>query len=165
MSEAAPNAITDGVVVSFLYTLTDSDGEVIESADPATPAEYLHGAQNIVPGLERQMAGRRVGDRFRAQVPAAEAYGEHDGSDPFQVPLEELPEGIEEGMPLMAQTEDGHEVTLWVVSVEDEAAILSPQHPLAGVDLTFDVEVVGLRASTAEERDHGHPHGPGGHHH
>jgi FKBP-type peptidyl-prolyl cis-trans isomerase SlyD len=161
----SPTTISEGVVVLFHYTLTAPDGSVIDTSVEGgrEPMPYLHGAGNIVPGLERQMAGRAAGDRFTAFVPAAEGYGDDDGEEPIQVPLAQLPDGVMPGMPLYAQNSDGEGLTVFVVAIEGDVALLSPNHPLAGVDLTFDVEVVALRAATAEEMQHGHPHGADGH--
>lgn len=153
----APTTIEDGVVVLFEYTLSLPDGEVVESCVGEGPLPYLHGAHNIVPGLEKHMAGKSVGDRFQAVVEPEEAYGPHDGTAPDTVPRAELPEGIEEGMPILAELPDGNEIELWILELTDDTALLSQNHPLAGVALTFDVEIKGLRAATAEELEHGHP--------
>jgi FKBP-type peptidyl-prolyl cis-trans isomerase SlyD len=158
-----PTTVQDGVVVLFEYTLSGPDGAVIETVAGDGPIPYLHGAGNIVSGLEARMVGHVVGDSFKVEVPAAEAYGDHDGEDPEKVERADLPEEIEEGMPILAELEDGTEVGLWVVAVEDDHALLSQNHPLAGVDLTFDIDIKGMRAATAEEIEHGHPHGVDGH--
>jgi FKBP-type peptidyl-prolyl cis-trans isomerase SlyD len=157
-----PTVIEDGVIVLFEYTLSLPDGEVIESCAGEGPIPYLHGAGNIVVGLEKQMAGKAVGDTFRAIVAPEEAYGEHDGEDPEPVPLDELPDDIEEGTPVLAELADGTEVELWIVEIGDEHALLSQNHPLAGVTLTFDVAIKGMRAPTEAELEHGHPHGVDG---
>ena len=154
-----PTTIEDGVIVLFEYTLSDPDGDVIETVAGEGPIPYLHGAGNIVSGLEAEMAGHKVGDSFTVVVPAADAYGEHDGEDPEVVPLADMPEGIEEGMPIVAELDDGTEVELWILEVGEETVLLSQNHPLAGVDLTFDIDIKGIRAATEEELLHGHPHG------
>ena len=158
MSET-PTTVQDGVVVLFEYTLSGPDGMVIETVAGEGPIPYLHGAGNIVSGLEARMAGHAVGDSFKVEVPAAEAYGEHDGEDPETVPLSDLPDDIEEGMPILAELEDGAEVELWILEIDGDHALLSQNHPLAGVDLTFDIDIKGIRAATEEEVEHGHPHG------
>lgn len=161
--------VADDMVVFFHYTLRrTNDGEILdESGDE--PMLYLHGASNIVPGLERQLTGRTIGDRFTANVPAAEAYGEKDGSAPQRVPLDAFPEDMPlvEGMPLIAEGPDGSHHHFFIVGVdeEDEVVLIDANHPLAGVDLSFEVEIVNIRNATREELEHGHPHGPDGHGH
>ena len=158
----APTVVNDGVIVLFEYTLSGPDGDVIESCAGEGPIPYLHGANNIVSGLERQMTGRTVGEQFTVVVPAAEAYGDHDGEEPEPVPLEDLPPELEEGMPIIGQLADGTEVELWVVGIEPDHALLSQNHPLAGVDLTFDIDIKSMRAATDAEREQGHPDGVDG---
>lgn len=154
-------SISNGKVVFFHYTLTDADGEVIDSSEGMEPMPYLHGADNIVPGLERQMLGRKVGDRFKAVVPAAEGYGEVEGPGPQAIPRDAFPEDaeLEEGMQFHAQDEEGNEMPLWVVSIEDDTVLVDQNHPLAGVELHFQVEIVDMRDATEIEIAHGHPHG------
>ena len=158
--------VTTGKVVLFHYTLRDEDGDEIDSSEGAEPLPYLHGAGNIVPGLERQMTGRKVGDSFQAVVPPEEGYGRREGQ-PQQVPRAAFPDDaeIEEGMQFMAQSEDGEMIPLWVAAIEEDFVFVDPNHPLAGVTLHFAVEIVGIRDATDEERGHGHPHGADGHDH
>lgn len=158
--------VADNTVVAFHYKLTNSSGEVLDESEDE-PMYYLHGAQNIVPGLERQMGGHRVGDKFTAQVPAAEAYGERAESVPQHVPLEAFPEDMPlfEGMPLTAETNDGQLLHFFVLEVHEDAVVLDTNHPLAGEDLTFEVEITAIRAATESEIEHGHPHGADGHDH
>ncbi len=162
----ASEAIADGTVVTIHYTLRDSDGHVIDSSSDGEPLCYLHGADNIVPGLERELNGRRVGDRIQAVVAPEDGYGTRSGPEPQEVPRSAFPEDadLEEGMQVVANGPDGS-FPLWVVDVDQERVIVDHNHPLAGVTLHFDVEVAGVRAATADEKQHGHPHGPGGHHH
>ena len=160
-------SISDGMVASFHYTLTNDTGDVLDSSQGRSAMPYLHGASNIVPGLERQMTGKVVGDKFDAKVPAAEAYGEKQGPGPQPVPKTAFPPDLElqVGMMLQAQSPDGHTVPVWVTGVSEDVIHVDGNHPLAGVDLTFAVEVTEIRNATEEEKAHGHPHGPGGHHH
>jgi FKBP-type peptidyl-prolyl cis-trans isomerase SlyD len=157
--------ITQGKIVTFHYTLTDSEGTVLDrSGDEAMP--YLHGASNIVPGLERQMEGRSVGDKFRAVVPPEEGYGVREGiAQP--VPRSAFPDDaeIEVGMQVVAEGPGGEVVPLWVVNTTPNEVELDPNHPLAGETLIFEVEVTEIRAATEEEIEHGHPHGPNAHVH
>jgi FKBP-type peptidyl-prolyl cis-trans isomerase SlyD len=158
--------IEDGKVATFHYTLTNDAGEVLDSSDGRSPLEYLHGAGNIVPGLERQLEGKQAGDKFAAKVDPEDGYGVRQGA-PQPVPRSAFPAGarIEPGMAFQAQTSDGDVVPLWVDRVDETTVWVDENHPLAGVTLNFAVEVVEIRDATEEEMEHGHPHGPGGHHH
>jgi FKBP-type peptidyl-prolyl cis-trans isomerase SlyD len=159
--------IADDKVVSLHYTLRDDDGDVIDSSSDGEPLEYLHGAGNIVPGLERQLAGKRIGDRLTAVVKPEDGYGLPEGPGPQAVPRGSFPDDVEleEGLQFFAHGPDGEEFPLWVVGVEKDTVVVDSNHPLAGVTLHFEVEVIGLRDATADEKEHGHPHGEGGHHH
>lgn len=159
--------IADGKVVSFHYTLTDPDGDTIDSSDGGEPMLYLVGAQNIVPGLERQMLGKTVGDELVAKVPFAEGYGPRDPNGAQDVPRESFPPDVEleAGMQFMGQTDDGGHFPLWIMGESDGVVTIDSNHPLAGVDLSFAVSITAIRDASEEEVAHGHPHGPGGHHH
>jgi len=161
------STIADGKVVSFHYTLTNDDGEVLDSSSGRGPMPYLHGASNIVPGLEKQMTGKAVGATFDAVVPPAEGYGERGGPEPQPVPRSAFPSDmpLDKGTPLQAQSPDGQVMMLFIDRVEGDTVFVDHNHPLAGVTLNFAVEVVEIRDATADEKAHGHPHGPGGHHH
>lgn len=158
--------ISDNCVASFHYTLTDSTGKVLDSSEGQEPLSYLHGAGNIIPGLESALEGKTVGDKLNVAVPAADAYGLR--SDDL---VQELPtnmfsgiEKIEIGMEFHAETEQGLQVVT-VTRVEGDQVTIDGNHPLAGIDLNFDVEITEVRAATEEELGHGHAHGAGGHHH
>lgn len=161
------DTIAAGKVVALSYTLRDESGEELDAADKQDPLYYLHGAQNIVPGLETALEGKLVGDTVSVTVPPDLAYGPRQGNGPQAVPRDAFPPGVqvEEGMAFTVENEEGEELDLWVVSVGSDEVLVDVNHPLAGVTLCFDVEVLSVRDSTAEERHHGHPHGPGGHHH
>ncbi|MCA9709604.1 MAG: FKBP-type peptidyl-prolyl cis-trans isomerase [Myxococcales bacterium] len=153
--------------VAFIhYTLTNDDGDEIDTSRGGEPMPYLHGADNIVPGLERQLEGRRVGDRFEAVVDPEDGYGSPSGRPLQPVPLEAF-EGVEPqpGMPLVVENDDGEQLQFWIDSVSDEAVMLTADHPLAGVTLHFDVEVIEIRDATPAELEHGHAHSGDGHHH
>lgn len=158
--------IANNCVASFHYTLTDGTGKVLDSSDGQEPLSYLHGAGNIIPGLERALVGKSVGDKLNVAVPAAEAYGERDASMVQELPSSMFSgvDQIEVGMEFHAETEHGLQVVT-VVAVEEGQVTIDGNHPLAGVDLNFDVEVTEVRAATDEELAHGHAHGAGGHHH
>lgn len=154
------------MVVSFHYKLRNNDGELLDESEAGDPMPYLHGADNIVPGLEKAMLNKKVGDKFDVKVPAAEGYGERvDGN--MVVPKSEFPDDVElvAGMSLVAESPDGEAFPLWIVGVSDDEVTVDPNHPLAGVELNFEVEIAEIRAATEEEIAHGHPHGPDGHHH
>jgi FKBP-type peptidyl-prolyl cis-trans isomerase SlyD len=151
------------LVVQFHYTLTDNDGEVIDKSDRG-PMAYLHGHGNIVPGLENALDGHRVGDQMRVEVPPELGYGPRDDDAYQEVPKAEFPEGmpLAAGIPVQAQLPDGSMQVLFIDDVHDDSVIITTNHPLAGRTLNFEVEIVGIRAASAEELQHGHPQGPGG---
>jgi FKBP-type peptidyl-prolyl cis-trans isomerase SlyD len=151
--------------VSIHYTLTNSAGEQLDSSRGAEPLVYLHGMGNIIPGLENALDGKKAGDKFNVTIPAAEAYGEYQ-TDMVQILPRNMFEGIEtveEGMMFHADVSHGTGV-ITVTKVDGDEITVDGNHPLAGVDLTFDVEVINVRAATADELAHGHIHGEGCHH-
>jgi FKBP-type peptidyl-prolyl cis-trans isomerase SlyD len=147
------------------YTLTSPDGEVIDSSQGKDPLAYLHGHGNIIPGLEKQLEGKAAGDKLTAEVPAAEAYGDHNPALIVEAARSQFPEDVtlEPGMRFQAQTPQGPRVAQ-VTKVEGDTITVDTNHPLAGVDLKFAVEVVEVREASKEEIDHGHVHtGKDGH--
>lgn len=149
-------------VVSFHYTLTNPEGEVIDSSQGHDAFTYLQGGQMIVPGLEGQMEGRIKGDKFMAVVEPAEGYGEFNKELLQRVPLDRFGgQQVEVGMQFQA----GEHSIVTVEEVTAEDVLVNGNHPLAGVTLKFDVEILDVRQATAEEISHGHVHGPGGHAH
>lgn len=162
------STITDGVVALFHYTLTGDDGAVLDSShERGEPLPYLHGSHNIVPGLERELAGLAVGDKRKVTVSPEEGYGPHNGMEPQPVPRGEFPSEIpvHEGLQIMAQGPDGRPFPLWIHHADDENVYLDSNHPMAGKTLHFDVEIMRIRQATDDEKAHGHPHGPDGHAH
>lgn len=154
--------ITKNAVVSFHYALSDNEGKLLDTSHGNDPFAYLHGSGMIVRGLESQLEGRKAGDKFKAQVPPAEGYGEFDIQLLQRVPIDKFGgQKVEEGMQFQA----GQHGVFTVKEVTTENVLLDGNHPMAGVTLNFDVEVTDVREATAEELDHGHVHGPGGHHH
>jgi FKBP-type peptidyl-prolyl cis-trans isomerase SlyD len=153
-------------VASIDYTLTDDDGNVIDSSSGGAPLAYVHGLGALIPGLESQLEGKRKGDALKVRIAPADGYGERDEQMVARVPRTQMPKGaqLELGMQLEARGPDGGQVVT-VVKLEDDAVWLDANHPLAGVHLNFAVTVVDVRAASAEEIQHGHVHGPGGHHH
>lgn len=158
--------VENGKVASIHYTLTNDAGEVLDSSAGREPLAYLHGAGNIVPGLERELQGKVTGASLSVRVEPEDGYGVRRGQAQA-VERGAFPAGveIETGMMIQAQTEQGEIIPLWVSRIEDDTVWLDQNHPLAGVALNFRVEIVSVRDATDEELDHGHPHGPDGHHH
>ena len=158
--------IDDGVVVSMEYKLT-VDGEVLDSSDDAGPLQFLVGYGNIIPGLEKEMMGMKIGDSKEVTVQPEDGYGELDDEAFMDVPRTEFPADmkLEEGAELHITDEDGEHQAAYVLSFDDKTVKLDFNHPLAGAVLNFYVKVVGLRKPSDEELDHGHVHEGGGHHH
>jgi FKBP-type peptidyl-prolyl cis-trans isomerase SlyD len=154
-----------GRVVSMHYTLRDESGATIESSGGEKPLSYLHGYGQLIPGLEMFLDGVEPGLRSTVTVLPKDAYGEKDPAAVIRAPRADFPEGLTlaPGVEVQAETPDGP-ITFLVVSVDGDEAVLDANHPLAVKTLTFEVEVVEVRAATAEETAHGHVHGPGGHH-
>lgn len=159
--------VAKDMVVEIHYTLTNEAGEVLDSSRDGDPMMYLHGAGNIVPGLEKQLLGRSPGDSFTAIVPPAEGYGLREPDALMRAPRSAFPADmdLEEGTPLWVEDDDGAEHPAWIAEVSDSAVVLDRNHPLAGVTLKFAVEVMTVRKATAEEKAHGHVHSGDGHHH
>lgn len=153
-------------VVILNYTLTDKDGKVIDQSNDASFA-YLHGANNIIPGLENALAGKAAGDSLEVSIDPSEGYGERDPAKTQAVPREMFPADteIEVGMQFHAQGPNGETLVVTVAGVEDGKVTVDGNHPLAGVQLNFAVEVMEVRDASEEELDHGHVHGPGAHQH
>lgn len=157
--------IADNTVASFHYTLTDEAGDVLDSSREREPLAYLHGAGNIVPGLEKALSGRSEGDSFKVEVAPEEGYGpRHDElvqtmpKSAFQGAPEPKP-----GMQFQGQGPQGP-VMVVVTGVEGDKVTIDGNHPLAGKTLNFDIEVAEVREANKEELDHGHVHGADGVH-
>lgn len=148
-------------VVSFHYTLRDPEGRVLDTSAGGAPISYLEGVGQIIEGLDEAMQGLAVGTKTRIEVPAAKAYGERDDEQVQKVLRSLLPiEGeLNVGDRFQAGT-DQYAPIVTVMGIEGDSVLLDANHPLAGVDLTFDVEVTGVREATAEEIEHGHVHQP-----
>ncbi len=152
--------IAESCVVSIHYTLTNNEGETLDSSAGGDPLAYLHGAGGLIPGLERELDGKEKGDQFKATIQPEDAYGEVDPQLIQEVPLDALAgiENLSVGMQLQSQSPDGRTQLLLVEAVCDESATLNANHALAGVVLHFDVEVADVRAATEEELAQGHAH-------
>lgn len=158
--------IAADAVVLIHYTLKDDDGKVIDSSDGGEPLAYIQGHGNLVPGLEKALEGRKDGDTVAVTLPPAEGYGTRNEALLQRVPKRSLQGSgeIRKGMQFQAQTDEGLRV-FTVTAVVGDMVSLDGNHPLADQTLHFDVEIVSVRAATAEELEHGHVHGAGGHHH
>jgi FKBP-type peptidyl-prolyl cis-trans isomerase SlyD len=153
-------------VVTFHYTLKNAAGEEMETSRDKEPMAYLHGANNIIAGLEKAMEGRAVKDEFSVTVEPEEAYGVRNEGNVQRIPLKRL-RGIGKiapGQVLNLQTNKGP-VQVTVLKVGKFNVDVDGNHPLAGKSLTFDVEITDIRDASEEELTHRHVHGPGGHHH
>lgn len=146
-------------VVSIDYILKDDNGNLIDSSEGSEPLSYLHGNGNIIPGLEKELLGKKAGDQVICVIQPGEAYGERDDSLVFKVGKSEFDGAdVSVGMQFEAHGEDGAQVVT-VVAVEGEEVTIDANHPLAGEKLHFDVKVVEVREATNEELEHGHVHG------
>jgi FKBP-type peptidyl-prolyl cis-trans isomerase SlyD len=151
--------ITKDRVVSIAYTLRDAQNQVLDVSSDAEPLEYLHGYENIIPGLERALDGKAQGDAFTVTVAAVDAFGERDEKLVVRLPRKDF-EGlgeIEAGMQLEADTPEGSRIVT-VTQVEAGTVTVDANHPMAGLDLTFEVTVAAVREASPEEIAHGHPH-------
>lgn len=157
--------IASNTVVSFNYTLTGDEGQVIDSSEGREPLTYLHGQGQIVPGLEKEMAGRSVGDSFEVKVSPEEGYGVRHEELVQEVPREAF-QGVEDIQPGMQFQGHGPQgaINVTVTRIEDGKVHIDGNHPLAGQVLNFDVAVTGVREATAQEAEHGHVHAGGDDH-
>jgi FKBP-type peptidyl-prolyl cis-trans isomerase SlyD len=158
--------IANQTVVSLHYTLTDDKGKVLDSSSGGDPLVYLHGASNIIPGLEEALTGKKTGDKLKVSVPPEKAYGQRDERMVQRIPKDQFPDPdrLKPGMQFQVNSNQGPMI-LTVTGVEKGEVIVDGNPELAGLTLHFDVEITDVRKATAEEIQHGHAHGPGGHHH
>lgn len=147
-------------VASIDYTLTDDEGQVLDTSEGREPLTYLHGEGNLIPGLETALEGQNPGDSLSVTIEPAEAYGEHDERLIQQVPMAafEGVESVEPGMRFQATDEQGQGRVVTVTGIEGDEVTVDANHPLAGQSLNFEVSVVEVREATSEEIDHGHVH-------
>jgi len=164
VSDASEMTVGTGRVVLFHYTLKDDDGKVLDTSDGGDPLVYLHGAGNIVIGLEEGLEGSAVGDKLSVTVPPEKGYGVRSGPGPQPVERGAFPEdaALAVGMQFFAETPDGAPLALWIVGIDADTVMVDANHPLADATLHFDIEVAAIRAATQDEATHGHPHGPDG---
>lgn len=152
--------INDNLIVSMHYKLTDDDGKVLDSSEGSEPLVYLHGAGNIIPGLEKALVGKVTGDSLQVRVEPADGYGEVMPDLMQTVPKTAFQgvESVEVGMMFEAKGPDGSVQHIIVKKVDGDEVTIDANHPLAGVVLHFAIEIVSVREATAEEADHDHAH-------
>lgn len=157
MSDALP--IADGTVVSIAYTMK-VDGQEVENAPVDDPLVYLHGAEEIVPGLEAALTGKKAGDKFNITLQPDDAYGDYDEDDIEEFDLDEFPddEDLAPGLELWLEDEDGDLYEARVKSIEGDLVLVDMNPLYAGKTIEYDVEVVAVRKATATEIEHGHVH-------
>lgn len=154
-------------VVSMHYKLSDKDGNVIDQSEGRGPLAYIQGIGALIPGLEAELEGKIVGDKFSAVVPPEHGYGNRDEQLIRVVPKSGF-QGDEEmtiGMQVQIDTGEQGMAIATLTAIDGEDVTLDLNHPLADMDLYFDIEVMEIRDADESELAHGHVHGPGGHHH
>jgi len=158
--------ISKNSVVTLNYTLTNDQGEILDESQDGSFL-YMHGAGGIIPGLEGELEGKSAGDTFTAHIEPADGYGERDDSMVQVVPRDmfDKEHPVEEGIQFHAESPEGDMLTVTVTKIEGDDITVDGNHPLAGIALNFDIKIADIREASAEEIEHGHVHGPGGHHH
>lgn len=158
--------IKEGQVVELSYVLKNNKGEELDRAEKNEPLAYLHGYGQIIPGLEEALQGLIIGSKKSVTIPPEDAYGVLNPDLRLKIHKSHFPsdQQVAVGMQFVAEVGDGH-VPFVVHKVEDDHVFVDGNHPLAGETLHFEVEVLSIREATKEELEHGHAHGPGGHHH
>ena len=160
--------ITKNKVALIHYTLKDESGEVLDSSEGREPLAFIQGIGNIIEGLEEKLEGKTVGDRIETSISPEKAYGLRSDENVHIVPLSSFQadgdEKLVEGMQVRVETNEGVSLAD-VAKIDGEEVTLDLNHPLAGETLHFTIEVVDVRDASKEELEHGHAHGPGGHHH
>ena len=161
-------AVVENAVVAIYYTLKDDAGEVLDTnRKGGQPLVFLQGKGHIVKGLEAAMLGKAKDESFAVSIPPAEGYGERDEQAMQTVPRSAFPEGaeLEVGARFVARNNLGQNIPAEITAIEGDEVTVDHNHPLAGQTLNFEITVAGIREASAEELEHGHAHGPGGHHH
>jgi FKBP-type peptidyl-prolyl cis-trans isomerase SlyD len=160
-------AIAANKVVTMNFVLTDDDGNVLDATDKGEPFSYLSGNNMVLPKLEEAVSGMIIGTKKNLRLEAADAYGVYNEQIVQIVGKENFPKDfeLEVGMSYVASNPDGAQMPFVITEVRDEDVTIDFNHPLAGKNLNFDIELLNIRDATSEELAHGHVHGPGGHHH
>lgn len=149
--------ITDNTVAFFHYVLTDDAGQVLDQSPEGQPLAYLHGSGNIIAGLEKELVGKKAGEKLTVEVQPEDAYGIYYEEAVQVVPVSVFPEGatVEPGVQFEARGQDGAAMAVTVTAVEDGLVTIDGNHPLAGKTLFFDVEIANVREATPEEQQAG----------
>lgn len=160
-------ALGNNKVVTINFTLRDQYGNIIDSTVGEQPFSFLSGHQNILPKLESEIDTMLIGSKKSVTINAADVYGDYNNDMVQVVEKKEFPPEflLEVGMQYVASAPDGTKIPFTITEVRNEDIIIDFNHPLAGKDLSFDIELLNVRDATSEELSHGHVHGPGGHHH
>lgn len=139
-------AAVNGDTVQVHYTGSLGDGSVFDSSEGGSPLDFTVGSGQVIPGFDKAVTGMNIGEKKTFTIPAEEAYGEHDPRMVQDVPRTELPPEmtLEIGMQLSASSPDGRELRLVITEISDETVRLDANHPLAGEDLTFAIELVAI---------------------
>ena len=152
--------IGNDLVVSIHYTLTNAEGEILDSSEDSDPLTYLHGAGNIIPGLEKALVGKTQGDSLEVTVQPEDGYGQLQ-AELIQQVSKEMFQGVDEleiGMGFQTQSPEGHTMMVSITAIDGDMVTIDGNHPLAGQVLNFSVTVDGIRDASSEELDHGHVH-------
>jgi FKBP-type peptidyl-prolyl cis-trans isomerase SlyD len=154
-------------IVTIDYQLRKGDGTALDRSEPGDPMVYLHGADNLVPGLERALEGKTVGEHLNVVVAPEDGYGPKRKTKPQPVLRSDFPKDahVEVGVSFVTEGPDGKATPIWITKIQGKTVYVDTNHPLAGETLHFEVEIKAIREATEEELAHGHPHGPDGHHH
>ena len=160
-------AIGANKVVSVNYILKDNEGVIIDSTENSPPFAFISGSEQILPKLEEEVSGMIIGSRKNIKLTASEAYGDYDDKAVQNAKRSQFPDdfNLEVGMNYIANSPDGKQMPFIIKEIRDTEIIIDFNHPLAGKDLEFEVELLDVRDATEEEMDHGHVHSPEGHHH
>lgn len=158
--------VSTNKVVILNYTLTDDNNQIIDQSTDGSFA-YLHGANNIIPGLEKALLDKKVGDNIKVSIEPAEGYGHHDASMVQEVSMDmfESAEQVQVGQQFHAQGPQGNTIVITVTKVDGDSVTIDGNHPLAGIPLNFDVTIVDIRDASEDEITHGHAHHGDHHHH
>ena len=160
-------AIEQNKVITMNFTLTDDHGNVLDSTEKGGPFSYISGSNMVLPKLEEAVNGMLIGSKKALKLEAKDGYGNYNDDAIQVVGKENFPEDfvLEVGMEYMASNPDGVQMPFVISNVDGEEITVDFNHPLAGKNLNFDIELLNVRDATAEELSHGHVHGEGGHHH
>jgi len=160
-------ALGQNKVVTMNYILKDDQGNIIQTTDKRESFQFMSGSQQILPKLEEEINAMIIGSKKNVKIPAKEAYGEYSEQAIQQVKKESFPADVDlkVGMEFVANSPEGHQMPFVIKNIKNEEITVDFNHPLAGMNLEFDVELIDIRNATPEEMQHGHVHGPDGHHH